>query len=91
MISQDLLIARIKQLPEEETAVLLDAASVMLGKHSMGSKTDCLYCGSQNIIRYGHKCHKQCFRCRECMRTFITTTHCDVQFPFPAGSMGGSD
>lgn len=75
MTSQDLLIARIKQLPEEEIAPLLDAVSVMLGKHSMGSKPDCPYCGSQNIIRYGHKCNKQRFLCRECMRTFTTTTH----------------
>ena len=75
MTSQDLLIARIKQLSEEEIAALLDATSVMLGKHSMGSKPDCPYCGSQNIIRYGHKCNKQRFLCRECMRTFTTTTH----------------
>ena len=59
MTSQDLLIARIKQLSEEEISTLLNATSVMLEKHGASSKPDCPYCGSQNIIRYGHKCNKQ--------------------------------
>lgn len=75
MTSQDLLIARIKQLSEEEISTLLNATSVMLEKHGASSKPDCPYCGSQNIIRYGHKCNKQRFLCRDCGRTFTTTTH----------------
>lgn len=47
----------------------------MLGKDGASSKPDCPYCGSQNIIRYGHKCNKQRFLCRDCGRTFTTTTH----------------
>lgn len=40
MTSQDLLITYIKQLSEEEISLLLDAASVMLGKHNTESKPD---------------------------------------------------
>lgn len=75
MTNQDLLITRIKQLSEEEISTLLDAATIMLGNHSIGAKPDCPYCGSQNIIRYGHKCNKQRFLCKNCERTFVTTTH----------------
>lgn len=75
MTNQDLLITRIKQLSEEEISALLDAAAIMLGNHSIGTKPDCPYCGAQNIIRYGHKCNKQRFLCKDCGRTFVTTTH----------------
>ena len=54
MTSQDLLIARIKQLPEEEVASLRDATSVMLRKHSMELKAYSPCCGIQHIICDGH-------------------------------------
>ena len=40
MTSQDLLIARIRQLSEEEISTLLNATSVMLEKHGAGSKPE---------------------------------------------------
>lgn len=77
MTNQDLLIARIKQLSEEAISTLLDAAAIMLKNHGIGTKADCYYSGSQNTIRYGHKCNKQRFL-KNCERTFVTTTHRDV-------------
>lgn len=75
MTDQNILIARIKQLSDEEIAALLDATSVMLEKHTIEACPDCPYCGSHIIIRFGHKCGKQRFRCKRCMRTFVTTTN----------------
>lgn len=75
MTNQDLLIACIRQLSEEEISSLLDAAAVMLGNHGMGVRPDFPYCGSHNTIRYGHKRNKQRFLCKDCGRTFLTTTH----------------
>ena len=76
MTSQDLLIARIRQLSEEEISTLLNATSVMLEKHGAGSKPECPYCGSQNIIRYGHKCSKQRFLCRGCFLQALFPQKC---------------
>lgn len=35
----------------------------------------CPYCGSRHIVRYGKKRKKQRYLCRDCSRTFVTTTH----------------
>ena len=39
------------------------------------SKCDCPYCSSKTVILYGKKRGKQRFLCKDCGRTFITTTH----------------
>lgn len=75
MTNQEILISRISQLSDEQIATLLDAVAIMAGTRSIGRKPDCPYCGSSNIIRYGHKCNKQRFFCKGCGRTFVTTTH----------------
>lgn len=36
---------------------------------------DCPYCSGKQVIRYGKKHGKQRFLCKDCGRTFITTTH----------------
>ncbi len=38
-------------------------------------KSDCPYCLSKKVIRYGKKHGKQRFMCNDCQRTFVTTTH----------------
>lgn len=75
MTNQETLISRINLLSDEQIATLLEAVTIMMGTYSIENKPDCPYCDSSNIIRYGHKCNKQRFFCRECGRTFITTTH----------------
>ena len=75
MTNQELLFARIKQLSEDEIVSLLDTTTLMLRNHNTTAILDCPYCGSDHVIRYGHKHGKQRFFCKKCERTFITTTH----------------
>ncbi len=75
MTNLETLISRIKLLSDEQVTNLLDAVTAMMGASNIGDRPDCPYCGSQNIIRYGHKCNKQRFYCKGCRRTFVTTTH----------------
>ena len=75
MTNQELLISRITQLSEDEISSVLNAVTLMLEAKELTLKPDCPYCGSPTIIRYGHKCNKQRFRCKSCVRTFVTTTN----------------
>ncbi|WP_442911567.1 IS1/IS1595 family N-terminal zinc-binding domain-containing protein [Lachnospira sp.] len=42
--------------------------------HVLSYTNKCTYCGSQNIIRYGHKYNKQRFLRKYCDRTFLKLT-----------------
>lgn len=64
----------IKKLSQDAIQQLLDLVKCILATSSL-EKPCCPYCGSSNIIRYGHKCGKQRFLCKHCNRTFVTTTH----------------
>ena len=75
MTNQELLISRITQLSEDEISSVLNAVTLMLEAKELTPNPDCPYCGSPAIIRYGHKCNKQRFRCKSCERTFVTTTN----------------
>ena len=75
MTNQEKLINYISQLSNEDITTLLDAVTSMVGIHTMDFHPDCPYCSSPNVIRYGHKCGKQRFLCKECGRTFVPTTH----------------
>lgn len=65
----------IKKLSHDSITRLLDAANILLESENILSKPDCPYCGTSQVIRYGHKCKKQRFLCKDCGRTFVTTTH----------------
>lgn len=65
----------IKKLSTDAVNTLLDAAKILLASENTTRIPDCPYCGSTKIIRYGHKCGKQRFLCKQCGRTFVTTTH----------------
>lgn len=75
MTNQQKLISQIKQLTEDNIMTLLDAVGLMLDAQSKPQNPNCPYCGSHNIIRYGHKCGKQRFLCKSCNRTFVPTTN----------------
>lgn len=64
----------IQKLSQDAIQQLLDLVKCILSTSSL-EKPCCPYCGSSNIIRYGHKCGKQRFFCKHCDRTFVTTTH----------------
>lgn len=65
----------IKKLSADAVNMILDAVKILLASENTSDIPDCPYCSSTKAIRYGHKCRKQRFRCKQCGRTFVTTTH----------------
>lgn len=65
----------IKKLSADAVNTILDAVKMLLASENTTDIPDCPYCSSTKAIRYGHKCGKQRFRCKQCGRTFVTTTH----------------
>ena len=75
MTNQELLISRITQLSEDEIFAVLNAVTLMLEDKELTPRPNCPYCGSNTVIRYGHKRKKQRFFCKTCGRTFVPTTN----------------
>ena len=75
MTNQELLISRITQLSEDEIFAVLNAVTLMLEAKELTPRPNCPYCGSNTVIRYGHKRKKQRFFCKTCGRTFVPTTN----------------
>ena len=75
MTDREKLFKSLKKLPDETISKLLDAVTQLLPGEEDHLVPACPYCGSTNVIRYGHKCGKQRFSCKTCGRTFVTTTH----------------
>ena len=75
MTNQELLISRITQLSEDEIFAVLNAVTLMLEAKELTPRPNCPYCGSNTVIRYGHKRKKQRFFCKTCGRTFLPTTN----------------
>ena len=75
MTNQELLISRITQLSEDEIFAVLNAVTLMLEAKELTPGPNCPYCGSNTVIRYGHKRKKQRFFCKTCGRTFVPTTN----------------
>lgn len=69
------LIKCVKKLSADAVNTLLDAVKILLTSENTTEIPGCPYCGSVMAIRYGHKCGKQRFLCKQCERTFVTTTH----------------
>ena len=85
MTNLEKLTRYIKKLPDETITKLLDAVTMILPEENETLKPACPFCGSSDVIRYGHKCGKQRFLCKSCGRTFMTTTHTVMsQSHFPA-------
>lgn len=75
MTNKELLISRIKLLPEKDIISLLDTVTLMTRESAPDAISRCPYCGSPVVIRYGHKRGKQRFFCKSCAKTFVSTTH----------------
>lgn len=75
MANKELLINCINLHSEEDISSLLDVAELMGEKSTLTVKPNCPYCGTQTVIRYGHKCGKQRFFCKSCEKIFVPTTH----------------
>ena len=64
----------IKQLSDAAVEKLLKMALDALDLESTDLEV-CPYCGGSHFVRYGKKQGKQRFFCKDCKRTFVTTTH----------------
>ncbi len=75
MTNQELLMNQIGRLSEDEISSLLDAVTIMLQHKELAPKPACPHCTAQSVIRYGFKCRKQRFLCKNCGHTFVPTTN----------------
>lgn len=75
MTIKEKLITYINLLTEKELSTLFKTATLMLESRSGSAKPDSPHCGHKNVIKYGHKCGKQRFLCKDCTQTFVTTTN----------------
>lgn len=75
MTNLEELTQYIKKLSADAVSTLLDTVKVLLASENTAGVPDCPYCSGTNVIRYGHKCGKQRYLCRQCGRTYVTTTH----------------
>lgn len=64
----------IKNLSIDAINTILDAVKILFASENTTGIPNCPYCRTKTI-RYGHKCDKQRFRCKQYRRTFATTTH----------------
>ena len=65
----------ISKLSEDEISSLLDAVTIMMQDKEPLPKPACPHCAAQTVIRYGFKCNKQRFFCKNCGHTFVPTTN----------------
>lgn len=75
MTSLEELTKYIKKLSADAVNTLLDAVKMLLASENTAAIPNCPYCSSTMAIRYGHKCGKQRFLCKQCRHTFVTTTN----------------
>lgn len=75
MTNQELLMSHISKLSEDEISSLLAAVTIMIQDKEPAPKPACPHCAAQAVIRYGFKCKKQRFFCKNCGHTFVTTTN----------------
>ena len=65
----------ISKLPEEAVEFLYESACKMYEDHPDGEKPCCPLCNSKAVVRNGHKCGKQEYRCKDCGKTFVSPTN----------------
>ncbi len=64
----------LKKFTKNELISLFNIALDSAKSNEPDMKSDCRYCSSNKVILYGKKHGKQRFMCKDCGRTFITTT-----------------
>ena len=65
----------ISKLSSEAVESRYELAQKMFGGEITEEKPHCPYCGSEYVVKNGHKCHKQEYLCRKCQKTFVSTTN----------------
>lgn len=65
----------VAKLPTEAVESLYELEQKMFASQIPEEKPCCPYCGSEIVVKNGHKCHKQEFLCKNCRKTFVSTTN----------------
>ena len=78
MLDRQAVVEYLKSLSQDEIAGLLLAASVIPNggctEQAAAERIPCPHCGSHDIILYGSKHGKQRYFCKECGKTYVSTT-----------------
>jgi transposase-like protein len=75
------LIALVKELPESHIEEALEKIREIKGRADSEEEagTSCPHCNSLKIVRNGRKRRKQAYLCRDCQRSFVSTTKSAIQ------------
>jgi transposase-like protein len=70
------LINLVQRLPEEHQDAAIEFLSGKIEESAENKPNPpCPHCGSGNITRFGQKQGRQRYRCKECRKTYVETTH----------------
>jgi transposase-like protein len=78
------IIALVKEIPESHLAKALEKIKEI--KEQADSENEkltvssCPHCGSGNVVRNGHKHGKQAFLCRNCRKSYVTTSKSAIEY-----------
>lgn len=76
------LLSLVKELPEEYLNEALERIKEIKERADSAentSDTTCVRCGSALVVRNGHKHRKQAYLCRNCGKSFVSTTKSAIQ------------
>jgi transposase-like protein len=78
------IIALVKEIPEIYLKETLEKVQEIKKKadedaENNNSKPKCPHCNSEKVLRNGHKHKKQAYLCRNCGKSFVTTTKTAIQ------------
>lgn len=65
----------IAKLSEEAIDSLYETDCKMMEGYADDERPCCPYCNGKAVVRNGHKCDKQEYRCKACGKTFVSTTN----------------
>jgi transposase-like protein len=71
------IIALVKELPErywDEAFGKIKEVKEKADAEEEADRKSCPKCGSEEVVRNGHKCRKQAYLCRGCGKSFVQTT-----------------
>ena len=65
----------LKDFTKEDLIIIFNTIMENAQSAENAEMCDCPYCSGSNVIRYGKKHGKQRFLCKDCDKTFVTTTN----------------
>lgn len=65
----------ISKLPDEDLNTLYEMVCSFFAGHLSTNNPNCPYCNCNHIVKNGHKCGKQEYFCKDCGKTFVSTTN----------------